>query len=299
MNNPLVIWEGKVPVEMRDPILVYSFDGWIDAGFGAATAVGNLKLQIRTQRLVSFDVDELIDMRARRPVMRLVNGVNTSMRWPRLQLRYGRDSAGQHMLVLTGPEPDFKWHAFCSALLELVEHFGVRRCIGFGAFPAPVPHTRPVTLGSTATTEELAGIVGFIDATMDIPAGVSAAFERALAESGHEAVGIWARVPHYVASMPYPAAATALLECLARLTGLIVDTTELRAAADKTREQIDGLIANNPEHRHMVEQLEAQIDGEFGWGRGAGAMDPNSFPTGDELAAELERYLRGESGTAS
>ena len=109
MVHPLLTWDAELPAGLHDPILVVSMDGWIDAGFGGATAIGNLKLQIRTHRLVTFDTDELIDQRARRPRMRLIDGVNTGLTWPRLQLRHGRDLAGQDLLILSGPEPDFRW----------------------------------------------------------------------------------------------------------------------------------------------------------------------------------------------
>jgi hypothetical protein len=291
-SHPLLNWEGQVPGDLRDPILVVALDGWIDAGYGAATAVGTLKSQIRTHRLVSFDIDELVDMRARRPVMRLVNGVNTGLRWPRLQIRHGRDTAGQDLLVLTGPEPDHRWMAFTKALMEVVDQTGVRMCVGLGAFPAPAPHTRPVTLGSTATSRDLAERVGFLDATFDIPAGVMAAIERAFAEVDKPAVGIWARVPHYAAGMPFPSASAAILDCLARLSGLVIDTHELHSAGAQSINQIDGLIAGNPEHIEMVRNLEYQVDNESTQSAPPTPMNQGPLPTGDELAAELEKFLR-------
>jgi predicted ATP-grasp superfamily ATP-dependent carboligase len=291
-SHPLLNWEGAIPSDLRDPVLVVALEGWIDAGYGAANAVGTLKSQIRTHRLVSFDVDELIDMRARRPMMRLVNGVNTGLRWPRLQLRIGRDRAGQDLLVLTGPEPDHRWHAFTTALMEVVEATKVRMCVGLGAFPAPAPHTRPITLGSTATTTELAQRVGFIDSTFDVPAGAMAAIERAFAEADKPAVGIWARVPHYAGAMPYPGASAAILDCLARLTGLVIDTQELHNAGVQAIAQIEGLIEGNPEHIEMVRNLEYQVDNENLKATPPAPLSDGPLPTGDELAAELEKFLR-------
>ncbi len=291
-SHPLLIWEGEIPTDLRDPVLVVALEGWIDAGFGAASAVGSLKSQIRTHRLVSFDIDELIDMRARRPVMRLVNGVNSGLSWPRLQLRHGRDRAGQDILVLTGPEPDHRWGAFTKALMEVVEQTKVRMCVGLGAFPAPAPHTRPITLGSTATSPELAERVGFIETTFDIPAGAMAAIERAFADANLPAVGIWARVPHYAAGMPFPGSSAAILDCLARLTGLVIDTHDLHNAGQQAIAQIEGLIEGNPEHMEMVRNLEHQVDSENNRGSAPAPLGDGPLPTGDELAAELEKFLR-------
>ena len=291
----LVIWENPVPEGLKDPVLVVALEGWIEAGYASATAVGTLKQQIRTHRLLRFDTDELLDQRARRPTMRLINGVNTELRWPRLQLRHGRDSAGQDLLVLTGPEPDMRWNAFVRALMEVVERLNVRLCVGFGAFPAAAPHTRPVSIGATATSQKLADEVGYLEATMDIPGGVQAAIERGFAEAGRPAVGLWARVPHYAAAMPFPAAASALLETLARVTGLVIDTVELRNAGTAANAQIDQLVQNNPEHVDMVRRLEEQVASEMPMRPGRFGMaggDLGDLPSGDELAAELEKYLR-------
>jgi proteasome assembly chaperone (PAC2) family protein len=291
----LVIWENPVPEGLKDPVLVVALEGWIEAGYASATAVGTLKQQIRTHRLLRFDTDELLDQRARRPTMRLVNGVNTGLRWPRLQMRHGRDSAGQDLLVLTGPEPDMRWNGFVRALMEVVERLDVRLCVGFGAFPAAAPHTRPVSIGATATSQKLADEVGYLEATMDIPGGVQAAIERGFAEAGRPAVGLWARVPHYAAAMPFPAAASALLETLARVTGLVIDTVELRNAGTAANTQIDQLVQNNPEHVEMVRRLEEQVASEMPMRPGRFGMaggDLGNLPSGDELAAELEKYLR-------
>jgi PAC2 family len=294
----LFTWENQIPDGIKDPVLIVAMDGWIDAGYGAAAAMGHLKLKIRTTRLVNFEIDELIDHRARRPVMRLVNGLNESLKWPRVQLRHGRDALGQDILVLTGPEPDFRWRGFVEAVVELADHLGARMCVCFGAFPAPAPHTRPVTLGSTATTRELADRVGFVDATFDIPAGVQAAIERGFADAGKPAVGIWARVPHYAATMPFPAASAAILDCLTRLTGLVIDTDELHIRGRSAIAQIEQLVSGNPEHVEMVRQLEHQVDNDVAE-RSANAQANPAFkvedlPTGDELAAELEKFLRDQ-----
>ncbi len=293
MNSPLIKWENPVPSDLTAPVLICSLDGWIDAGYGAQAAMGSLKQQIRTNRLVAFDIDPLIDFRARRPVLQLINGINTEVRWPRLQIRHGKDAVGADVLVLTGPEPDFRWQGFTDAVMEIVEKLQVRMCVNMGAFPAPVPHTRPVTLGSTATTQDLAERIGFVESSFEIPAGVSAAIERAFAEKDLPAVGVWARVPHYVSQMLYPAASAAILDGVARVTGLVLETEELQRNARTVSAQIDALVENNPEHIEMVRQLEAQVDSDREQTITMVA-EGSPLPTGDELAAELEKYLRDQ-----
>lgn len=291
----MTLYELHERPELDEPTLVVCLEGWIDAGMGAATAVASLLEQLDTRVIATFDADELLDHRARRPVMRIEDGVNVGLAWPEIQLLLGHDRNGVPVLVLVGAEPDHLWRRFCADVVELTRSLGVRLVVGLGAFPAPVPHTRPCLLASTATTEALAREVGYVQGVLNVPAGVHAALERAFAEVDVPAVGLWARVPHYVAGMAYPEASAALLEQLAALTGLRVDTDDLRAQAVETRRRVDELVFNNPEHAELVHQLEAQADAEAG-AAGDGDIVPGTLPSGDDLAAEVERFLRGESG---
>ena len=131
---------------------------------------------------------------------------------------------GRTVLILTGPEPDMRWHQFIAEVVQLASRLEAKLVVGLGAFPAPVPHTRPVRLVGTSTEAELAGQIGYLPAAIDVPSGVQGALEFAFGEAKIPAVGLWARVPHYVSAMPYPAAAAALLDGLARVADLELDT---------------------------------------------------------------------------
>lgn len=279
------LYEVLAEPEVDAPVLVVAMEGWIDSGLGAGTALASLLEQIPTEPVAQFDADELVDHRARRPVMRISEGVNVGLTWPEIQLRHGVDREGHHVLLLIGPEPDIRWHRFTRDVVALAQHFHVRLAIGLGAFPGPAAHTRPVRLAATATTPELAQQVGFLPGVIDVPAGIQASLERGFAEAGIPAVGMWARVPHYVSGMPYPAASAALLRGLHEVAGLAVRDDDLRAAAAMSEERIDALIANSEEHRSMVEQLERQTD------EMESRLDLSNLPSGDEIAAELQRYL--------
>jgi proteasome assembly chaperone (PAC2) family protein len=271
--------------EVNAPVLVLGMDGWIDAGIGAGAAMAALLENVPTEVVAEFDADELVDHRARRPVMHIQDGINTALSWPEIHVRHGLDREGHDLLVLVGPEPDIRWHRFTADVVRLAQRFGVRLVIGLGAFPGPAAHTRPVRLAATATTPELASRVGFLPGAIDVPSGIHASLERGFAEVDIPAVGMWARVPHYVSGMPYPAASLALLEGLRDLAGIVVRTDDLQAAAALTNERIDALIAGSDEHRAMVDQMERQEDAADT------RLDLGNLPTGDEIAAELQRYL--------
>ena len=272
-----------------DPVLVVQLDGWIDAGLGGATAMASL-LEGGTEGPVAvFDADELIDYRARRPTVRIQDGMNQGLTWPQPRLLLSTDREGRDMLLLVGPEPDMRWGAFVSEVVSLAVELGVRMSVGLGAFPAPVPHTRPVRLATTTTEESLAARIGFVAGDIEVPANIEAALEIAFREAGIPAVGLWARVPHYVAALPFPAASAALINGLASVANLSLDTSGLETAADVAGRRVDDLIANSQEHQDMIAQLESTVDSNEGT-----PMNLREIPSGDEIAAELQRFLRDQ-----
>ena len=129
-----------------DRVLVLGLDGWIDAGAGGAQAMAALQADATTEVIAAFDSDALIDARARRPMVQLIDGVHDTISWPTIEVHAGTDRAGNGLLLLTGPEPDFRWRSFTEDVLDLAAELSVTMTVGFGAFPAPVPHTRPVRL---------------------------------------------------------------------------------------------------------------------------------------------------------
>ncbi len=275
---------------LERPALVLGLEGWVDAGYAGATAVNALLESAKHDIVATFDSDALLDQRSRRPVLRVSNGVHAGLKWPELRLYSATDTGGRSLLVLAGPEPDFRWREWSAEVVALALRLEVEMVVGLGAFPAPVPHTRPVRLAATASNEELAGSIGFLPATMEVPAGAQAVLEVAFGEAGLPAVGVWARVPHYAAGTAYPAASAALLDELSKLTAVPIDTEALHQAGARARDQIQALISASEEHLAMVHQLEMQYDAEMGMS----STEFTHLPTGDELAAELEKYLRGD-----
>ncbi len=91
--------------------------------------------------------------------------------------------------------------------------------------------------------------------------------------------------------MSFAPASAALIDGLAAVAGLKLDTSELRTAADASLRQVDELITKSSEHLELVRQLERNLDATEG-----NPLDLGQIPTADELGAELERYLRGQRG---
>ena len=273
---------------LERPVLVVALEGWIDAGMAASGAASTLLNDLETETVAVFDADELLDHRARRPVLHLVAGVSEEMTWPSIEVLAAQDLDGRDLLVLAGPEPDHSWRAFGHAVVGLAADLGCEMVVGLGAYPATVPHTRPIRLSITAGTEELAGRWSYLRGSLDVPAGAQAVVERFAADRGMDSLTLWAQIPHYASGGAYPAGSVALLENLEAVSGLRLPRGELVEEAVETDERLDAAIARNDEHTAMLRALEADADD---------APSEGEIPSGDELAAELERFLRDQGGT--
>lgn len=272
--------------QLDRPVMVMALDGWIDAGLAAGSAATVILDGLDSVTVARFNAEALLDYRARRPTVHMVHGVVRGMTWPAVELRAVADLEGREMLMLVGNEPDRSWQSFVDAVVDLAVQFEVRLCVGLGAYPAPAPHTRNARMACSASTASLAE-GGFLRASLDYPGGVQPAVEQACDARDIPSLGLWAQVPHYAAAMPYPAASIALIERLSSLADLSLPLGDLPSQAEKTRARLDELISKNPEHNAMLRQLESAYE-ELDVGR----MDDAPLPTGDELAAEVERFLR-------
>jgi PAC2 family len=264
------------------PAIVAAFDGWIDAA-GAST-VAATTIASGGEQVVAFRPDALYDYRSRRPILDIVDGKPTTLVWPELALTRRR-LGERDLLVLTGAEPDFRWEELGGDLVELCVRLGVVEWVSLGSIPAAVPHTRTVPILATASSPGLLGEdeQQGPEGLLRVPAACLSTIEIAVAESGIPTVGFYAQVPHYVQG-PYAAATIALLEHAGRHLGVEVPAGSLTQDAIGQRERLDAAVAADDDSRAYVARLE-QMSGE-----------EQRLPSGDELATEIERFLRGEGG---
>jgi proteasome assembly chaperone (PAC2) family protein len=269
------------PPVLRDPFLVVHLHGWTDAGLAGQTAAVFLRSRWNATPLGEFDADELIDFRARRPIVRLASGTIEEVSWSPTELSLAAPAGDRDALLLTGPEPDFRWRAFGDQVVQTCRELGVTEVFGLGAFPAPALHTDPVAVVGTSADPDLAGRLETVPMIVELSAGIQTVLEDRLHRAGIPATGLWARVPPYLAGGTHPPAALALVQTLARLAGVEVDTTELEAATKDHLEQVEQAIRERPQIAEFVDQIRGLVE------QGA----DERIPSGDEIAAELEKFL--------
>ncbi|WP_027505159.1 proteasome assembly chaperone family protein [Rhodococcus sp. UNC23MFCrub1.1] len=275
------------------PVLVHGLEGFSDAGHAVKLATTHLRETLETELVASFDVDELLDYRSRRPMMTFSADHFSDYDEPHLNLYAVQDAVGTPFLLLAGLEPDLKWEKFTTAVRLLSEQLGVRRTIGLNSIPMAVPHTRPLGVTAHSSDTDLVGEHHKWSGELQVPASASSLLEYRMAQHGHESMGFSVHVPHYLAQTAYPSAAETLLELVAESSKLTIPLNALTESAARVREQVDQHVEGNPEVQSVVQALERQYDTFVTAQEQQSTLlaADEELPSGDELGAEFEKFL--------
>ena len=267
---------------LRDAVLVASFDGWVDAAEAASRAVGQVAGEATV--VATFDPDAVFDYRSRRPMLDVQDGRLTELQWPELAIRHARVDR-RDVLIFSGAEPDLRWQELATDAVALMRRLNVVEWVSLGAVPGAVAHTRPVPVMATASQDGLLDEPAGPEGLLRVPSAALSVLEMAVTEAGTPAVGFYAQVPPY-ASIGYAAASIALVQRLSRHLSIRIDVEALFAEEREQRARYDAAVAGDAMLRETVSRLESA----------AGDIESEQLPSGDDLAREIERFLRRQDG---
>jgi proteasome assembly chaperone (PAC2) family protein len=286
-----VIWDGDPP-ELRSPIMVAAFAGWNDAAGAATTALNAVAASLDAARVARIDPEEFYDFQVTRPTIHLTEGQTREIDWPDNSI-YAASPPGaeRDLVLLSGIEPNIRWRTYAGAIADVTERLGVKLVVTLGALLADVAHTRAVPITGLASDPELVDRLGLSRSNYEGPTGIVGVLHDACRRRGLDSASFWAAVPHYVAAVPNPKAALALLRRLEGLTGIAIDASELEDEIERFERQVDAAVAANPEIEELVRKLEENQDE---------VIEPpqQDVPSGDAIAQEFQRFLRqqGDEG---
>jgi len=275
-------------VALRDPILIAAFRGWNDAGDAATSAASHLSRVWSAKKVASIDPEEFYDFQAIRPHVELVDGETRKISWPSNEFSAAVLSDSERdVLVLVGTEPNIRWKTFSKLIVDVAKSHHVQLVITFGALLADVPHSRPVHITGTAVDKDLIRRLNLVRSRYEGPTGIVGVLHDAFAGAGIPSASLWAAVPHYLAVSPNPKAALALVEKATELIGARAEIDDLVSATAAYEERVSEIVAEDDDVQAYVKLLEERLDERD-------QIDPDDLPSGDALAAELERYLRDQ-----
>jgi hypothetical protein len=98
-------------------------------------------------------------------------------------------------------------------------------------------------------------------------------------------------VPHYVAAVPNPKAALALLRRLEGLVGVAFEASGLEEESESFEQQVSNAVSANPEIQDLVQRLEQQQAEQIELGE--------DLPSGEALGATSSSSCASAAGTAA
>jgi proteasome assembly chaperone (PAC2) family protein len=272
--------------DLVDPVVIAAFEGWNDAADAASSVIDHLIKVWGARTIGAIDPEDFYDFQVTRPTIRLTDGQTREVDWPLNSFFAARaPTADRDLVLLAGIEPNMRWRTFAGAVLEAAERLDIEMVITLGALLADVPHTRPVPITGLATDPDLVERLNLQRSSYEGPTGIVGIVHDACRRRGLTSASLWAAVPHYVAAVPNPKAALALLRRLEQFTGIAIEASELEDAMDRFETQVDRAVASNPEIEELVRRLESEQDE-------APELDTGEMPSGDTIARDFQRFLR-------
>jgi proteasome assembly chaperone (PAC2) family protein len=278
-------WEHR-PDGLRAPALVCAFKGWNDAADAATSALTFIGESLDAHRFATLDPEEFFDFQATRPTVRMKDGITREIIWPEAEFYAAKaPRAPRDLVLLAGVEPSYKWRTFCDQVIDLAEALGCQMVVTLGSLLADVPHTRPTHITGLASDPSLVDRVGLQKSSYEGPTGIVGVLHSACAARGIPSVSLWAAVPHYVAVVPNPKGALALVRKLEGVVGVTFDASELEKHTVDYERQVTRAVESDPDVQAFVERLERAAAEED-------APATEDLPSGDVLAREFQRFLR-------
>jgi proteasome assembly chaperone (PAC2) family protein len=274
---------------LRRPVLIAAFEGWNDAAEAASTAARYLRDRWGARPFASIDPEEFYDFSSTRPEVKLAEGFTRKIIWPENQLSAAAlPSEARDVVLLIGTEPQLRWRTFCAQIVAIASELQVEFAVTMGALLADVAHTRPVKVTGSAASPELVQRLGLQRSRYEGPTGIVGVLHDALSRARVPSASLWAAVPHYVGGTPSPKAALALVDRAARVVEVPVVTADLSQLAADYERQVSEVVEADEDVAAYVNRLEESEDTER-----------LELTSGEELAAELQQFLRDQGGGGS
>ena len=273
--------DGLAP--LNRPIMVVALTGWFDAS-SAATGALEWLLRDRVAPVVAgIDPDPFYDFTQERPEVWLDDEETVTVRWPGNDFRIARYAGRAHdLVVLSGVEPHVRWSTYCECITTMATRLGCDVVVTIGASADAVPHTRIPQVVGSSTNDELIRRLGLSRPQYQGITGVIGVLQERLEKLDIPAISLRVGVPHYLGNAQHPKSSAALLRHLEHVLGVPTGHAEMSGEIERWQSLHDEAVAEDPQAAAYVQLLERQFDHRA----------EASLPTADDLAAELEAFLR-------
>ena len=279
--------------------MLIAFSGWNDAAEAATGTASHIleawtdaahavddQIGVVPELIADVDPEEFYDFQVNRPLVDLDGTGVRSLTWPGTQV-FGLQTPNFafDFVIVRGVEPSMKWKSFTNELLDLADDLEVGMIITMGSMLADTPHSRPISVTGNGAHPDIAHRLGVEVSKYEGPTGILGVIQDACIRRGIDAISLWAAIPHYASSSPSPKATLALVNALEDFLNIALPVGELSTQAAEWESEVDELTREDSDVAEYVKALEESKD-----------ANQLADVSGDDLARELERFLRRQSG---
>ena len=178
-----VILKNFVDLELRDPILLCSWQGWPDAAESATKSVDEILKQKDPIEIYSINSEEYYIYTDKRPHVSNPKPEKRKIDWPENKFSFIKTDNKNDLIIFQGVEPDLYWKKYIKEFTSLIKFYDVKQVIMVGSLLDSVPHTRDPRISITATRSELNKFLEgqkFAAPTYEGPAGITSAIGEIL-----------------------------------------------------------------------------------------------------------------------
>jgi proteasome assembly chaperone (PAC2) family protein len=287
----------KIPA-LRNPVMLIAFSGWNDAAEAATGATSHIlgawtdaehavndQVGVVPELIADIDPEEFYDFQVNRPIVDIDESQIRSLTWPGAQIfGLATPNFDFDLIIVRGVEPSMKWKTFTHDLLDLADDLEVQMIITLGSMLADAPHSRPITVTGSGAHPDLAKRLGVEVSRYEGPTGILGVISDACIRRGIDAISLWAAIPHYASNSPSPKATLALINALEDFLEISLPQGDLHTDSLEWESEVDELAREDSDVAEYVKALEESKDSAL-----------LSDVSGEDLARELERFLRRQS----
>jgi predicted ATP-grasp superfamily ATP-dependent carboligase len=271
--------------------MLLAFGGWSDAGEASTGVITHLlssfeSAGISTGELIAeLNSEDYYDYQVNRPLILINDSMVRSLTWPGLQVfALPHPQGDRDFILVRGVEPSMRWRTFADELLDFADDCEVSTVISIGSMLADTPHSRAIPVSGTGAHPDIAAKLGVEISRYEGPTGILAVIADGCVRREIDALALWAAIPHYANGAPSPKATLALINGIEDFLSISLPLASLPREATEWEEAVNQMVSEDSDIEEYIKSLEESKD-----------QSDISGENGEELAREVERFLRRES----
>ena len=140
------------PLNLNNPVLICSWQGWPEAAESATKSVEEILSQLEVIHSVEMNSDSYYIYSDKRPTVTNIKENLRHIDWLENKFSFiKRKGSKNDVVIFEGIEPDMDWKNYVNEFIKVVEFYEIKTVIMVGALLDSVPHTREPRITFTAT----------------------------------------------------------------------------------------------------------------------------------------------------